>query len=378
MNTSSMESTAIVILGAGKLGRVLVRQLVQSVEFHRQRHGVSYRIAAWADSTAPFVAPGGLAPEVLSSISSRKEAGDSFAAQGGVTFSGRRPEGSALALVRDLDADPALRSFPPILVDVTSTAATAPALEEALRLGWSVATANKLPLAGPQELFERLTTSPRFRYESTVASAVPVIEACVGLLRSGDRVDGFTGALSGTLGFLMTGLEDGKPFSKLVALARERGYTENDPRADLGGGDVARKALILARTLGRRLEFSDVSLDPLVAPDLGGRRVEDFVRALPELDAGFAQRVAEARAAGRTLRYVAAMDESGVAVGPVAVPKGSALGLLRGNDNLLAISSRYYPDLPLVLQGRGDGVEAAAGGVHGDIVNHLVAARRDD
>jgi homoserine dehydrogenase len=50
------------------------------------------------------------------------------------------------------------------------------------------------------------------------------------------------------------------------------------------------------------------------------------------------------------------------------VPAGSAIGRLRGNDNLVAYYTRYYPDEPLVLQGRGAGVDAAAAGVHSDIV----------
>ena len=371
-----MESTALVILGAGKLGRVLVRQLQEAAAEHRQRHDAAYRIVAWTDSSAAFVSAGGLDYESLGRIAARKAEGSSFADQGGDRFgSGAEKGGQSLALLQELLSDPQSFASDLLLVDLTSTIETVPTLLGALEAGHSVATANKLPLASSQELFDRLTATPRFRFEATVASAVPVIETCLGLLRNGDRVDAFTGALSGTLGYLMTGLEDGKPFSRLVTTAMERGYTEKDPRADLGGADVARKALILARTLGRRLEFSDVGLEPLVPSTMGELSAADFVAALPSLDADFAQRVAKARAAGRALRYAAAMDEGGVAVGPVDVPKGSALGSLRGNDNLLAISSRHYPDLPLVLQGRGNGVEAAASGVHGDIVA-LIAARR--
>ena len=41
----------------------------------------------------------------------------------------------------------------------------------------------------------------------------------------------------------MSGLQEGKPFSEVVGKAKELGYTEPDPRDDLGGVDVARKAL---------------------------------------------------------------------------------------------------------------------------------------
>ena len=39
----------------------------------------------------------------------------------------------------------------------------------------------------------------------------------------------------------------------MAGKAKELGYTEPDPRDDLGGVDGARKALILARTMGMRL-----------------------------------------------------------------------------------------------------------------------------
>ena len=371
-----MESTALVVLGAGKLARVFVRQLGESVAFHRQRHRAEYRIVGWADSTAAFVNTKGLAFDALAGISARKEAGASFADQGGdrsssATEAENEAEARATELIDEV-AEMEKGGPPPIVIDLTSSAWTGALLEHALDKGFSAVAANKLPVAGTQELFDSLTATPRFRYEATVASAVPVIETCLGLIRNGDRVDAFTGALSGTIGHLMTGLEDGKPFSKLVTTAMQRGYTEKDPRADLGGEDVARKALILARTLGRKLEFSEVALEPLVPPSLALLDVEAFIGALPSLDSNFAQRVAKARAAGKALRYAAAMDDGGVAVGPVAVPKGGALGSLRGRDNLLAISSKYYPDLPLVLQGSGDGIEAAASAVQGDLIGLIL------
>jgi|TARA_B110001469_G_C9294176_1_gene160927 homoserine dehydrogenase len=40
-------------------------------------------------------------------------------------------------------------------------------------------------------------------------------------------------------------LQEGRPFSEVVLTAKGLGFTEPDPRDDLGGVDVARKALIL-------------------------------------------------------------------------------------------------------------------------------------
>ncbi len=75
-----------------------------------------------------------------------------------------------------------------------------------------------------------------------------------------------------------------------------------------------------------------------------------------------------AAADGNVLRYVAQLKDGRATVGMQAVPADSAVGQLRGNDNLVAFHTRYYPDTPLVLQGRGAGVDAAAAGVHSDVV----------
>lgn len=48
---------------------------------------------------------------------------------------------------------------------------------------------------------------------------------------------------SGTLSYLFNTYDGVMPFSRLVQDARASGYTEPDPRDDLGGMDVARKVL---------------------------------------------------------------------------------------------------------------------------------------
>ena len=45
----------------------------------------------------------------------------------------------------------------------------------------------------------------------------------------------------------------------MVRQAQEEGYTEPDPRLDLGGVDVMRKIMILSRESGEKLEMEDIS-----------------------------------------------------------------------------------------------------------------------
>jgi homoserine dehydrogenase len=352
-----MKRVPLIIFGAGKVGRALVRQLLNSAGLHAERDGVSLSIAAWCDRDGALVDEKGLWPEVLRAVSAAKHEGTPFA-----NTEWGSPQQDLSAIV-DLVGQERT-----IVVDVTATEATVPALQLAIRNGYGAVTANKIPLTGPQAVFNSLTSSRRFRYESTVGSAVPIIEATLGLVRADDVIATIEGVLSGTLGFLFTGIQAGQPFSELVEEAMARGYTEPDPRVDLGGLDVARKALILARTIGWNMELLEVSVQSLVPIAHGGLALPDFLERLPELDAEYARLSKEAAASGATLRYAASLQDGRGTVGIRTVPLDSPLGVLRGNDNLVAFRTRYYPDTPLVLQGRGAGVEAAAAGVHSDIV----------
>ena len=70
--------------------------------------------------------------------------------------------------------------------------------------------------------------------------------------------------MSGTLGFLLTEIGRGRPFSEALRRAMEKGYTEPDPRDDLSGADVGRKALILGRLLGFAGDPAEVDVESLV------------------------------------------------------------------------------------------------------------------
>ncbi len=351
-----MKRVPLIIFGAGKVGRALVRQLTEASQLHAERDGLAFRIVAWCDIDGAAADEDGLSAADLRAIAEAKAAGEPFP----LSQPNYEPDLRAIVEVAGKKGC--------IVADVTASHATVPALQFALHSDYRVATANKIPLVGAQAVFDDLTGSKRFRYETTVGSAVPVIEATLGLMRAADSVESVQGVLSGTLGFLCTGLQAGQPFSDLVVEAMQRGYTEPDPRIDLGGMDVARKALIIARTLGWKLELSDVQVAGLLPAEYADLPLSDCVARLHELDAGFATQVSEAATQGQVLRYIAEIKNGRAAVGMRAVPADSALGQLRGNDNLVAFRTRYYPDTPLVLQGRGAGVEAAAAGVHADIV----------
>ena len=123
--------------------------------------------------------------------------------------------------------------------------------------------------------------------------------------------------------------------------------------------DVARKALILARTLGHRAELADIRLEPLIGDD-----------------EAFREKVAKARRDKRVLRYVAKIRSRSISIGLEAVPVSSPAANLHGTDNQVAIYSKRYSKNPLVVTGPGAGATVTAAGVLNDIVAIATEERR--
>lgn len=170
----------------------------------------------------------------------------------------------------------------------------------------------------------------------------------------------------------MSEVEDGKPFSEVVKVAKNLGFTEPDPRDDLSGMDVARKALILARLLGRRINLDSIKIESLYPDEMGpdAMSVEEFLGSgIVSLDNDVQERVKRALLNGNVLRYVCVIEGSRCEVGIQELPKDSPLGRLRGSDNVLEIYSRCYNKQPLVIQGAGAGNDTTAAGVLADILD---------
>jgi aspartokinase/homoserine dehydrogenase 1 len=175
------------------------------------------------------------------------------------------------------------------------------------------------------------------------------------------------GCLSGTLGFLLTEIERGRKFSESLRIAVRRGYAEPDPREDLSGADVGRKALILGRLLGFAGEPGAVPVENLVPERARRIPLQRFLSQLKTLDSAWERRVAGARSRGKVLRYVASVTRRRIRVGLVEVAAGEPFGSLAGTDNQVAFTTARYRSNPLIIQGPGAGLDVTAGGIFNDI-----------
>jgi aspartokinase/homoserine dehydrogenase 1 len=182
-------------------------------------------------------------------------------------------------------------------------------------------------------------------------------------------VTSIEGIFSGTLAYLFNVYDGREPFSSIVQAAKQKGYTEPDPRDDLSGMDVARKLIILAREMGLTLELAEVAVEGLVPAALRDCSIEEFMRRLPEFDAEMAATLKLAREQQQVLRYVGRVDAKGQAtVRLTRLDARHAFANIALTDNVVRFATRRYCDNPLIVQGPGAGPEVTAGGVFSDLL----------
>lgn len=262
-----------------------------------------------------------------------------------------------------------------IVMDAAAGDATATLDAIALEEGAGVVLSNKAPLALPASdprgkvLWSEADTAGRLRYEATVGAGLPVISTLQTLHDTGDTFLEIQGMLSGTFGAIFTDVASGTPFSQAVRTAKEAGFTEPDPRDDLSGLDVARKALILARSVGHEVELRDLKVRSFVPEDLASGTVDDFLQGLDRVDAEIEALSREATQGGGVLKYVATVGKRGeVTVGLESVPATTVLGAASGPENVVSFRTERYDAHPAVISGPGAGAAVTAAGMIGDLL----------
>jgi homoserine dehydrogenase len=330
---ASAATARVAVLGTGTVGGALLDRL------QRQRGGTNVALVAIANSRVARFGP---------LASHADAAGD---------------DDPADAAVRALGHD-GLR----IIVDATPSDAVAARHAPWLDAGIHVVTACKLGQGAQLSRWQairdaRLRTGACYGDSATVGAGLPLLRSLRALRAGGDRIHAFAGVLSGSLAWLLDAQRrTARPFASLLQDAAARGFTEPDPGEDLGGEDVRRKLLILARAAGFALAHDAVRVEPvpLAAMDQRGR---------------------DARAARRRLAYVARFACAGdgrldAGARLEALADDDPLSVGGGTDNRLAIWCDRYPGQPLLLQGPGAGAGVTAAALLDDVL-HIVRSAAD-
>jgi bifunctional aspartokinase / homoserine dehydrogenase 1 len=343
------------MVGTGLIGKALIRQIHEQTAYLRQEKMLKICVVGVANTRKMLLDPKGMG---LDNWHERQHSD-------GVTT-------SLPAFVEQIKAYNLPNS---VFIDCTSDKDIVQYYESLLDANVSVVTPNKVANSGPYSEYRRLQRTAlnrgvKFLYETNVGAGLPIINTVQGLMTAGDRFLKIEAILSGTLSFIFNTFKPGLSFAEVVREAKERGFTEPDPRDDLSGQDVARKILILARETGYALEPADVTIETLLPQScLDAPTIPTFFDELTAQNAYFETLLAGAEANGEKLRFVASFENGKAVIGLRSVGPEHPFFMLSGSDNIVSFTTERYKERPLVIKGPGAGAEVTAAGVFADVVS---------
>ena len=264
--------------------------------------------------------------------------------------------------------------FNSVFVDCTASADVAGLYKEFLEHNISVVAANKIAASSDYALYRDLKDTARrkgvkFLFETNVGAGLPVINTINDLTGSGDHILRIEAIVSGTLNFIFNTISADCRLSDTIRLAKEKGYSEPDPRIDLSGKDVIRKLVILAREAGYALEQDDVEKHLFIPQEMFEGTLDDFWEQVETLDDDFEQRRRELERQRKRWRFVARLDEGKASVQLCEVDYWHPFYNLEGSNNIILLTTERYKEYPMMIQGYGAGAAVTAAGVFADIMS---------
>ena len=269
-----------------------------------------------------------------------------------------------------------------VMIDLTDAKPVAQLYPSLFANGLHIISANKRAGSAEEALYREIRTiqheyKREWLYNTTVGAGLPLNYAINDLRGSGDEIRSISGIFSGTMSWLFENFTDGVKFSDLVLEAKKRGYSEPDPREDLSCQDLVRKLLILAREIGLKLDWEDISVSSLVPESLRDISASEFLQRAHELDEPMDTMLKEAAKDGNVPRLLASFSVSeegrvSAKIGVEYIPAGDMLANLIPGENIFVIYTDWYSEMPLVISGPGAGKHVTAGGVQSDL-NQLLA-----
>lgn len=261
-----------------------------------------------------------------------------------------------------------------IFIDCTANQEITQHYATILSANISISTANKVAASSSYDQYKALHDlalrhNVQFLYETNVGAGLPVISTLEGLVRSGDMVESIHAVISGSLSYIFNNYSPEKSFKELILEARERGYTEPDPRDDLSGMDIKRKIIILSRVAGYKIEAEDVSVEALLpASCMEAESIDDFFAELDQHDTHFRGLIEAAHKQHAKLRYLASLVDGRASIQLKMVTSDSPFYNLASTDNMIVVHTSRYKERPLVIQGPGAGADVTAAGVFAEII----------
>lgn len=356
----SVTELNVFIAGYGAVGKALAGLIDVSRERIEARLGRTIRIVGISDSRHYMIDMRGIRAQDIAD---------------------RLPEGESAALGAYIAAVCGAAPRKSVFIDCTDDDTLYLSYGELFRSGLNIVTSNRRSLAVPYVQYAALKAAARengafFRYDTTVGTSLPILESIAGGANCSDGIVSIEAVVSCTLNYVLTSHESpscGESVACLLRRAQDERLSETDPRTDLGGRDVLRKLLILAREAGVPLEESDVEISPMLPQEFFDCPIEEFYSRLEEYETQIRLRESQLAAEGCRQRFIASLrrDPSSrlgyrAEIKMGAFSADSPFYWISGTENVTIVRSEY--SAPLVIRGAGEGVRLAAGGIIRDVL----------
>lgn len=282
--------------------------------------------------------------------------------------------GGSSDLTRLHDEVIGMNIFNSVFVDCTASAEVASLYGDFLEHNINVVAANKVAASSDYASYRYLKDMARskgvkFLFETNVGAGLPVINTINDLINSGDRILKIEAVLSGTLNFIFNTISAECLLSDTIRLAKEKGFSEPDPRVDLSGKDVIRKLVILAREAGYAIEQDEVEKHLFIPQEMFEGTLDDFWENVQELDGNFENERQRLVRENKRWRFVATLMNGHASVGLQEVNRWHPLYNLEGSNNIILLTTERYKEYPMMIQGYGAGAAVTAAGVFADIMS---------
>lgn len=342
----------IFLVGTGNVGNKLLEQIKQQLGFLQQQMNLQVKLVGLCNSRNMLINEEGID---LDKWKTELESGEKAHLQ---------------KFVDDVISRNLRNS---VFVDITANEAVANVYDQLLKKSVSVVACNKIAASSSYSNYKNLKElsrefNARFLFETNVGAGLPIIGTLNDLMRSGDKINRIEAVLSGTLNFVFNHYDGKRKFSAVVKQAQDEGYTEPDPRLDLGGTDVMRKIMILARETGQQIEMEQIVNHSFMPESCMQGTVEQFYQEMEKHEAHFKSLFEKANENGNKLKFVASYDNGKASVGLQYIDPKHDLYHLYGKDNVVLFYTDRYKEQPLVVKGAGAGADVTASGVFADII----------
>ncbi len=265
------------------------------------------------------------------------------------------------------------RGKPAVIIDLTASEEVAKQYLGFAENSWHIISANKLAAADASwadQINQALSVNQRlWQKNTTVGAALPVQSSIKNIQANGDQIKSVSGVFSGSLSWLFSQYDGQTPFMDWVRQAHEQAFTEPDPRDDLSGQDVYRKALILAHELG--FTPQKIVFEPVIPENYLEGSIEQFWQHQDNINVYMQGLWQQAQQQDQSLCYLAKVTAEELRVQLKLIDSNHAAAQLQPSDNIFIIESDWYADNPLVIQGPGAGREVTAAGVLTDLIEVL-------